>query len=271
MRKIATLLMALPFLLGTFGCVSSYKHVLVSVVDAETGAPIPGAKVATLYHVESKLSRASRRTSEATTDNEGKAMLLANYLPIESVILQKRKNDLFSPSYRVSINNKNYHDYRGILPLYATDKALLERPPDFIPMEPDIVIQLLSEKSKDAQRGEARNEGLSNERKAEELLSNLKGTWPENISEEIGELLAHKCWFTATKTPAFTPEDRYQITKAVLGRSGNIYYKASEIRWVSPSMVIVESGFIRSGVYLSILQRDGKRWTVVAHYLWLIS
>jgi hypothetical protein len=282
MKTVPGLLMIAPVVLGTVGCVSSYKHVMVSVIDSETGAPVSGAKVTTSYLTHSAFSLAITRTDAATTDADGKVLLSANYLPREPILFRRSQDLIFSPSYQVSIMNAAYQEQTGIFPSYLTDQALLARSADLIPTMPDIVVKVTSEAVKQRERTEREEQQARDEQRAEELFRASPDFWPAAkaepypvVEDEVGRLLVFKRWQAASNRPLGTTEDVDSIRAVVLKHMANPKSEVQEIRWISGSIVMVSSSWYTGPVagagYTYVLQKRKDGWTIVAHYMNYVS
>ena len=272
----------MPLLLGTIGCVSSYKHVLVSVVDSTTGTPISGAKVITSYYPHSAFSLASRHTCEAVTGETGKAILSANYLPREPVLFGRSESSTFSPSYEVVIMNGKYQEQTSIFLSPSTDQELLARPAGFIPTMPDVVVEVTSEAMKARHISENDEQRRMDEQKAEQLFEKLPNFWPEHMEDPypwpkdyVGQLLLSKRWQSASRNSLGTKEDIDSIRAVVVRHMTHPKAEVHELRWLSPSLVMVSSswytGPLASAGYTYVLQKGKDGWIVLAYYMDYVS
>ena len=196
MKSIRNFLVLLLLLPGTSGCVSSYKHVMVSVVDETTGQPVAGATVST-YYVVQRFSLASRRTSTSVTDANGTAVLLANYLPHEPVLFGHSEPFPFHPMYDVDITNDKYEQHTSDTGSALEDGPLLSRPVKFIPTTPDFVEEIASEKAIAGQRAQDEKRREADEQKADELNHRSPDFWPAPDDDwlpkdEINRLLVER-------------------------------------------------------------------------------
>jgi hypothetical protein len=283
MKAAAYLLTIVLILVGTVGCVSSYKHVMVSVVDSATGAPVSGAKVTTSYFNHSAFSLASRRISEATTDVGGKVLLSANYLPREPILFGRSRDLTFGPYFEVSIKNAFYRE-QILTSGYGADQALalLARPPELIPATPDIVVKVTSEVVRERARIEGEEKRKQDEQQAEELFRGSPEFWPVSKGEpypapedRVGWLLIYKRWQAASQRSLGTKNDVDSIRAVVVKHMATPNARMYEIRWMSASVVMVSSGWysgpLASAGYTYVLQKSKDEWTVVARYMNFVS
>ena len=272
-KAISCLLKTLPLLLGTIGCVSSYKHVMVSVVDSTTGAPVEGAKVTTSYW-DSAFWHASPHTSEAITGKTGTALLSANYSAI-------------SPEYNVHILNDKYQVDTIWIRNEWRDAGLRARPETFIPTTPDIVVNVNSREvdarisaENEKRRAADQERRKMDEQKAEELFEKSPDFWPDHYLgriDHVGELLLSKRWNSASTKSLGTKADTDAIRAVVLLNMKTPKAEVHEIRWLSPTLVMVSSswnaGSLGSGEFWYVLQKGEYGWIVsgVLHDLRLMK
>lgn len=270
------LLMTLPLLLGTIGCVSSYKHVLVSVVDSTTLEPVEGAKVTTSYIGHSAFWFASPHASEAVTDKTGTALLSASFSAI-------------APEYDVHILNDKYRVDMTWIPNEWRDAKLRARPEAFIPATPDVVVEVpnreldaRSSAEQERQRAEAEKQRKMDEQKAEELFEKSPDFWPEHkagaypwVKDEVGRLLLSKRWHSASKKSLGTKADIASIREVVVRHMKMPKAEVHEIGWLSSSLVMVSAswyeGSLAAAGYTYVLRKEKDGWIVLAYYMMYIS
>lgn len=279
--RVCGLLTYLLLLIGNTGCASSYKHVLVSVVDSKTGAPIAGAMVRTDY-VKRRFSLASTLKSQAITDAQGHAVVVANYLPREPVLFGRSEDLPFGPNYRISISNDKYEADDFLFPCFTTNEPVFSRSPQVIPTNVDLTEDISSKA--DVERAEVDREQArrTDEQKAEELFQKSPNFWPEHqespyewVKDDVGRLLLFKRWKTISKVSLGTKEDVDSISKVVLQHMRNPKAKIGGIGWLSPTIVMVSSswyeGPLASAGYTYVVQKSKNGWTVLAYYLEFVS
>jgi len=275
MKAISSLLMTLPLLLGMLGCVSFYKHVLVSVVDSTTLGPVEGARVTTSYVGYSGFFIASPRPFEAVTDKTGTAMLSASFSAI-------------TPEYDVHILNDKYQVDMTWIPSWYLDK-LRARSEAFIPTTPDVVIQVPSREldaRRDAesakQHAEAERQRKLDEQEAEDLFEKSPDYWPEHkagaypwVKDKVGDLVLSKRWQSASKKPLGTKADTTSIRAAVVRQMKMPRAEVHEIGWLSSSLVMVSSSWYEGSLAAAgctyVLQKGKDGWIVLAYYMNWVS
>jgi hypothetical protein len=269
MKAISNLLMTLPLLLGTIGCVSSYKHVLVSVVDSTTHEPVEGAKITTSYAGHSGFLLVSPHPFEAVTDKNGMALLLASFSAI-------------SPDYQVHVLNDKYRVDLTAIGRWDDDKPLRARSKASIPTTPDILVTVPNRAEWEKQRAEAEKQGKLDEQQAEDLFEKSPDYWPEHraggspvIKDKVGDLLLSKRWQSASKKPLGTKADIASIRAAVIRHMKMPKTKVNEIGWLSSSLVMVSSswyeGPLAAAGYTYVLQKGKDGWIVLAYYMDWVS
>jgi hypothetical protein len=228
-------------------------NVLVSVVDSKTGHQVEGATVST-------------HEITATTGKDGRAML-------------KLSSGGRLPVFEVKIVNEKYDDHRG----YSTTRNdWMQRSEDFIPTKPDIVLKVTSRV--DEKRAEAKIEAerKSDEEAAEKLFRDSPDFWPKRKDDpyptprnEVGWILLRKRWEHASEKELGSTEDTESIRAAVIQHMKVPESKVSEIRWISPTVVMVSSswykGPLASAGYTYVLRKSEKGCSVVAYYINYVS
>jgi len=275
MKATPKLLCTLLFAEWTCGCVSSYKNVLVSVVDSTTGQPVHGATVIASDPTASPLTRASRRTYRAATDQLGNAMLRANYLSHEPTLLGRHSDLPLEPLYDVVVANDQYDVHVGV---QESSDDLFVRAGSFIPTKPDIVVEVMSKKTSAA----IEEKRKLDEQEAMELFRTSPEFWPEQADEpysfpkgDVGQLLLWKRWENASKYSLGSKDDVESIRAIVIRRMKHPRAGVNQIRWVSTSVVMVSSSWYSSTIaaagYTYVLRKSPTGWTVLRSYMSWIS
>jgi hypothetical protein len=252
------------FCLLVSGCASSdrhgwsYKHVLVSVVDDKSGEPVRGAAVSATYMDPGNPNR-------PITDENGKAMLKVTSRP-----------GVGGCWYAVEILNSLYDQHV----VEAEEvKDLPTRSDDFIPTKPDVVLEVTSRASEHQRKEEAAAKDKAADAAAEKLFRDSPNFWPEHKNSwpksEVGIKLIWKRWERASKQELGTKDDIDAIRAAVIQHMKNPKAQVQEIRWISPTAVMVKSsryeGNQASAGYTYALMKSGTGWTVVAFYMDYVS
>jgi hypothetical protein len=269
-RNLARNFLSLLLALGTSGCATAYKNVMISVVDETTGKPIAGAKVTTDYFQEYPFSRVSRKASEGVTGTDGTAILSANY------------KDGVGPWYDVEIRNADYvaNSSVGISPDTAT--CLSARAQEFIPTKPDVQVELRSESEKASAMARFRLKQKQDEAQAEVLFHQSPDFWPDHkeepypyVSDDVGGLLIGKRWNAGSVVPLGTTTDIKLIRGAVLARITEAHPRINEIRWLSSTSVMASAswyvGPLGAGGYTYVLRKGSRGWVVLTYYMEWIS
>jgi hypothetical protein len=245
---------------------------LVSVVDSASARPVSGATVSADFNHGSWLSGAFRHKSQIVTGDSGK-VLLKVFCPRPS----GRHTEFPSWLYKVTIKNDRYDDCVAVSDP-DMDRTLFDRSGDFIPTETDIVLEVTNRRIQARGRAEAEAKRKADERRVDALIQRSPDFWPPHkddsdpwIKDDIGQLLLDKRWTSASKKPLGTKAEIDAISAAVIQHMGNPKARVEEVRWLSPSLVMVSSGWYASpqaaAGYLYILRKDNNRWTVLAYYL----
>ena len=251
-------------------CISSYKLVLVSVVDSDTDAPILGAKISTNYFRLPFLKK-----TEALTDETGTAILWVNY-----PLCEGKDEDFANPSYEMFIMNSMYEQRTLTSLALSTSKALrARRPEDLIPKTPDIVFEVTSEEVWARRRAKREEKRRLEEQKAQDLFENSPNFWPKIEKglwlNEVDRILVRKRWQSVTESPLGTEEDIDAIRTTVIQNMMHPKVQVHQIGWLSPSLVMVSSSWYStptaSALYTYVLQKNEDEWTVLARYLEFIS
>src|SRR6185295_1295598 len=103
---------------GTFGCATSYRKVLVSVIDSNTRQPVAKATVSASYPAKSSLFRLFNPSPRSVTDVRGEAML--------KVVCERT----FGPLFDVVVANEQYDQHLGYS---ESSNEWMNRPKEFIP------------------------------------------------------------------------------------------------------------------------------------------
>lgn len=271
MKIFAESLLILSLLAGVSGCASSYKHVLVSVVDSNTGEPVCGATViSTPYSDATWWSRHFYYSSKGVTDQTGKAMLKAKY------------EQGIEPLWEVDVVNSRYDQQQEIYPTLEETDGLIARPESFIPTTPDFVVGVTSRRDLTRSEAAAEEKRKSEDQAAETLLRDSPSFWPEHEDEpyprpknEVERLLVQKRWQRASKTPLGLKQDVDSIRAVVIRHMNRPSGKVEEIRWLSPTLVMVSCSWYTSPLaaasYTYVLQKDESGWAVLAYYMESIS
>jgi hypothetical protein len=260
------------------GCVSHHKYVLISVIDSTSEGPVAGAVVTTHFPTGPWFVRAVHRKYKAVTNDSGTALLKV-YWPSKSG--SPADQNQFDPIFDVLIRNDRYDDGFGTFDSGLTD-ALFDRPEDFVPKEPDLVLNVTSRRIRKWEQQLAASIEKANDQKAEELFHGSADFWPKHgadpyayIEGDIGQLLLTKRWESASKVPLGTEEDIVAICAAVVLCNQMPRAEAYEIRWLSPALVMVSAGYyigpLDAASYTCILQKGKNGWRVLTYYLETIS
>ena len=273
MKRIVPLLLSVWLLYGAAGCASSYKNVLVSVVDLNTGKPVASAEVTTSYQGQGSL--VSSRSRRAFTDDSGLAVLKANYPAANRTLFGASRRPAFV-TYKAVVG-------AGAERAEASDQTLLtwyalhNRPADYIPENPDVVIAIPTRTPEGLAADQARQRSKLAEAEAEKWIGRLE-FWPEPGPDPkrwargslASYLLVSKRWELATKDPLGSPEDTESIRRTVTEHINDPKVSIGEIRWLSPSMVMVSSGCYdapaNAVAYLDVVAKTNSVWSLRAEY-----
>jgi hypothetical protein len=232
-----------------FGCATSHKYVLVSVVDSGTGRPVAGATVGVHF-----FSR-----TQVVTGRDGMALLRLSGKEAED------------PIFDVKIDNAEYDQYLGEP---DPEGEWVKRSADTIPSKPDVVLEVtsrLDEKRADEER-EAKLKAA--QQAAEKLIRESPDNWPERTND-VAEALFSIRWDRASKGRLGIEADIDSIRAVVVKHMGNPNGKVREIRWVSPTVVMVKSswytGPLAAASYTYVLRKGNSGWTVVTYALDAVS
>jgi len=216
------------------------------VIDSASEDPVAGAIVTTDFPTGPWLVRALHRKYKAVTNDSGKALLKV-YWPAKSGFPADQNQS--DPIFDVLIRNDRYDDGfetsdSGLI------QTLFDRPEDFVPKEPDLILSVTSRRIMNWEKQLADSMHMANDRKAEELFHGSADFWPKHgadpyayIEDDIGQLLLTKRWESASKVPLGTEEDIVAICAAVVLCNQLPRAEAYEIRWLSPALVMVSAGY----------------------------
>jgi hypothetical protein len=222
------------------GCTSSYKFVLVSVVDTKTGKPVEGAKVSIHFHPHTK----------TTTGEDGMALL------------KLRSKDAQDAIFDVKVVNQKYDQYFG----QSDDGAWIKRAEGVIPTSPDIVIEVESKIDQQQEEEAKEKEFNSAKRAAEQLNRESPDFWPERTNE-LTEILYSERWEHASKAVLGSTEDIDTIRSVVIGDMAEPHGSVDEIRWVSPKLVMVKAGWYASpmaaATYTYVVRKGNSGWIIL--------
>lgn len=262
------------------GCASNYKHVLISVVDKQTGKPIPGVRVTTSYG-KSPFSRASTSPFTALTDEAGRAVIVGNFFEHEPLIFWHSTYS-FGPWINLSVNNEHYHLLTGSSASGDQNIELSMRSPSFIPTVPDIIERIDSneELARQAERNRKKVQLMNDA--AEEMILTHPEYWPEHKSEKspwpkdtAAWTYLGKRWKHGSETSMGSEADLKAIKEAVLHHMKHLGAKADKVRWLSPTLVMVESFWqdtpLAGASYYYVVEKTDNRWMVKTFYMTTIS
>jgi hypothetical protein len=261
----------LPVLLAvaTFGCASdSYRHVSVSVIDSKTREPVQHVRVSTSHPFKSWSYRIFHPGTTVFTGKDGIAFVQAD------------PHDQLGPIFDVKIVNKQYDQHFGYGEAGANDWA--DRPKDFIPTKPDIVLEVTSRIEEKRADEEQETKHKSDEEAAEKLYRDSPDYWPGQKADpdaharnEVDSILISKRWERASKTQLGSNEDTEAIRAAIIQHMKHPQAKVHEIRWISPTVVMAKSswysGPLAAAGYTYVLRKNEQGWTVIAHYMEWVS
>lgn len=241
--------------LEAFTSASLAYNVLVSVVDSKTRQPVEGATVSIRF----------RKTS-AVTGKDGTALL-------------KLSSAETTPLFDVKVVNEKYDQHFGYS---ESPDDWIGRSEDFIPTKPDIVLKVTSRIDEKRREEEMKAKEKSNEDAAEKLFRDSPDFWPERKADpypspkdEVGEILLRKRWERASESALGSQEDIESIRAAVIRHMKVPESKVNEMRWISPTVVMVNSswyeGPLAAAGYTYVLRKSEKGWSVVAYYMNYVS
>jgi hypothetical protein len=156
------------------------------------------------------------------------------------------------------------------------------RPKDFIPGTPDIVLEVTSRMDEKRAEEERAAKEKSDEQAAEKIFQDSPDYWPSVNDQlyayptnDVGWVLLSKRWERASKTQLGSNKDTEAIRAAVIRHMKHPQAKVHEIRWISPTVVMVASswytGPLAAAAYRYVLRKNDQGWSVIAHYLEAIS
>jgi len=151
------------FIVGSIGCASPHKCVLVSVVDSKTGRPVAGATVSVHSHPRTR----------TVTSQEGSALLKLNCTEAQDAI------------FDVEIVNPQYNQNFGFS---ETGNEWMNRPNGFIPTKPDIVLEVVSRFDESQAELEKHAEFNTAAEAAQKLFLESPDLWPERTNA-VAEIL----------------------------------------------------------------------------------
>ena len=226
---------------GILGCSSSYRHVMVSVIDSKTGAPVAGAGVGVHFHPRTR----------TVTGQDGTATL------------KLRPKEAQDPIFDVKIVNSYYDQNFG----YSESRnEWMNRPQDFVPTKPDIVLEVTSRI--DEQRAEEATQAKRKaaEQAAEKLFRESPDFWPERTND-VAKILFLKRWNHASVRVLGSKEDIDFIRAAIIGHMKHPKAEVGEIRWISATIVMAKSswytGPLAAAGYTYVLRKGDQGWSVL--------
>ncbi len=257
-QMTAKLSLIVPFCLVIAGCASSdergwsYKHVLVSVVDDESGKPVRGAAVSATY-------MEPNNPNKPITDENGKAMLKVASRPRGEICI-----------YTVGISN-NLYDQNIVEEREV--KGLPKRSENFIPTKPDVVLKLTSRVTETRRKEEIAAKDKAADAAAEMLFRDSPNFWPgqrdepsPSPSDEISRRLIGKRWERASTQELGTKDDADAIRAVVIRHMKNPKAQIHEIRWISAGVVMAWTRSFEADYFVALKKTDAG-WTVVAFYM----
>lgn len=263
-------------------CVSSNKRVLVSVIDEATGAPVPGAKVRTIYSSLSKFSLAAKNVSEATTNTAGQAVLIGNFLRREPAIGRLFPEQGFQPGYEVVIDDDQYQVHMGRFGTDYLPSRPFDRPKDYVPSDPDVTFRIPSKASEAVALAKAKEQAARDEAQAREWFANAPGYWPETGDgpNSWPKTMAASILIDLRLKAAVTEilgsnDDIIEIERVVLANLQHPKSRMDGIRWLSPMLAMVGCGWysgpLAAAGYTCVVEKKDGRWMVVVCYMNWIS
>jgi hypothetical protein len=240
---------------------SSYKHVLVSVVDATSGKPVKDAPVTVRY---SNFDHEDK----VLTDQNGCALLKVNCSTGIEVL-----------TFDVHIVNNQYDQYLGE---GADHEVLSKRDARFIPSKPDVVLEVRSRIDEKRRQEKLELTEKEEDQIAEKLFRESPDFWPEHgsdpypwVTNQVGQRLLKKRWERASTKELGSKDDSNAIRTAVIKHMQNSKAQVREIRWLSPTVVMVRSswyeGPLAAAWYTYALRKTEAGWIVVTYYMEGIS
>lgn len=252
-------------------CATSSKQLKVLVTDQETKAPIPGVEITTDYLVWPWIAKRSVKSSRATTDERGIALLSVNLRPEKRMLFGFLKISQLSPSFSFYISNSVYETHHGTG--WHANSNLLARPATFVPEIPDLEESIVSQ----AELQRLRLQRLQDERERQAAIDKKirenPDYWPDMTWSEKSRPSASdnayfdRRWELASTNMMGNLADLSEIKKLFTTRPS---MKVREIRWVSPTTVIAEISTDSVGYYC-LVRKEGEQWRIIARkLLWIV-
>ena len=248
------------------GCAHSSRHVLISVVDETTRAPLAGVRVSTT----DKEGKPFRRKSAADvlTGEDGQALLIIKDVSASYFIHTKDEHGEY-----LAISNS------GVSP--NQEKMLRQRPPDYIPDTPDVVVEILSEQERRRRMEDGMRKLAALEEEARTIAEQTPEFWPGTKAgslwpnDLLGRFVIVARWKTASPNPLGTSADIQAVRDAVLKSLPRKGAKVEEIRWLRSTRVMVfaswSGGSLAGAGYTYVLDKVGEEWVISVRYLDYVS
>jgi hypothetical protein len=227
---------------GILGCSSiSYRHVLVSVIDSKTGRPVEGATVSIHFYPRTRI----------VTGVDGTAML------------KLRPKDAQEPIFDVEIVNRQYDQHFGYS---KSADDWMNRPENFVPTKPDIVLELTSRSDQQRAEEETQARRGAAEQAAEKLFRESPDFWPERTND-VAEILFSKRWDHGSERALGSKEDIDSIRAVIIAHMKQPKNQVHKIRWISATLVMAKSswyaGPLASAGYTYVLRKSEEGWRVL--------
>ena len=276
MRKVTASLLALTLLVCAAGCASPYKQVMVVVVNAYTNAPVAGVSVTSNLSPQPD-RQVVRELHIAITDNAGRVVLPAAYFRNESADYDGTPHPIAAAWYRIDIRNEIYDEHLEAQVSPEKAAELVNRPPRFIPTQPDLVVKIGASDSS-IQLARRKLQRKRDEQQAQDWFEHTPDYWPKNRSEpgsfvddNAGSLLLAKRWEAGSVNPLGSPQDVESIRKIVLEKMNARGGEVAGMRWLSPTLVMVAAGWsegrLNAGSVTYVLKKTPEGWSIFADYL----
>ena len=222
--------------------------------------------ISTPYSDATWWSRHFYLSSRGVTGQTGKTILKAKY------------EQGMEPLWEVDILDGRYAHKQDYYHTLEETEVLMARPENFIPTEPDFIVQVTSRKEAKRSEVEFELKQKSEDQAAETLFRDSPDYWPEHsdkttpsVKDRVEALLIKKRWQRASKTPLGPKEDFDAIRAATTRDMGIPSIEVHEVRWMNPTIVMVSCVSTGGASYISVLRKDESGWALLTYYLEFIS
>lgn len=244
------------------------RRVLIKAIDRDTKEPVEGASLKTMYFLDETNSENPPATSTAKTNSQGLAVLVVHALDDSD---PRSKYGKYTPSYRLEIRNDKYETLLAPA-MPPSNHQLMARTPEFIPKEPDIVIEIGSKKAAEEYRKNQIQENAKNELMADEIVRTKPTFWPEQDAEsiELRQLVVKKRWELANASLIRSPEDVPDIERIVKKHMNRENSTVRSPKFLNKDTAMVDasyySGPTGAARYTYVVVRIDNVWTVIRSY-----